>query len=78
MLGAVAVRYVDVALDEGVNPHQDLVPIGMYYEEEYPFNDYPAEPVVDEFQQVMMIGQRPNNTVVDNRWEEDKATQSKP
>ena len=58
--GAVPVRYVDVALDEGVNPHQDLVPVGMYYEEKYPFSDYPAEPA-DDFQQVMMIGQRPNN-----------------
>ena len=34
--GAVAVRYVDVALDEGVNPPQDLVPVGMYYKKEYP------------------------------------------
>ena len=60
--GAVAVSYVDVASDEGVNTHQDLVPVGMYYKEEYPFSDYPTEPVVaDEFQQVMMIGQRPNN-----------------
>ena len=50
--------YVDVVSDEGVNPNQDLVPIGMYYKEEYPFSDYPAKPVA---QQVMMIGQRPNN-----------------
>ena len=54
-------RYVDVASDEGVNPHQDLVPVGMYYKEEYPFSDYRVEPVADDFQQVMMIGQRPNN-----------------
>ena len=33
----------------------------MYYEKEYPFSDYPAEPVVDDYQQLMMIGQRPNN-----------------
>ena len=55
LLGAIAVRYVDIALDEGANPHQDLVPVGMYYKEEYPFSDYPAEPVMDDYQQVMMI-----------------------
>ena len=58
---AITIRYVDVALDEGANPHQDLVAVGMYYEEEYPFIDYPDEPIMDDYQQVMMIGQRPNN-----------------
>ena len=58
---AIAVRYVDVALNEGVNTHQDLVPARMYYEEEYPYNDYPIEPMMDEYQKFMIIGQRPNN-----------------
>ena len=49
--GAIAVRYVDVASDEGTNPHQDLVPVGMNYEEEYPYSDYPAEPIMDDYQQ---------------------------
>ena len=44
-----------------MNPPQDLVPVGMYYEEEYPYSDYPAEPVMDDYQQLMMVGQRPNN-----------------
>ena len=59
--GAVVVQYVDVASDEGVNPPQDLVPVGMYYEEEYPYSDYLAKPVMDDYQQLMMVGQRPNN-----------------
>ena len=46
---AVAVRYMDVISNEGANTHQDLVPVGMYYEEEYPYNDYPTEPVMDEY-----------------------------
>ena len=44
---AVAVRYMDVASKKDANTHQDLVPIGMYYEEEYPYSDYPAELVMD-------------------------------
>ena len=46
--GVVAVRYVDVASNEGANPHQDLVPIGMYYEEVYPYNAYPTMLVIDD------------------------------
>ena len=47
--GAIAVRYVDVASNKDANTHQDLVPvIRMYYEEEYPYNDYPAKPMMDE------------------------------
>ena len=42
-------RYVDVASDKGVNPPQDLVPVGMYYKEEYPYSDYQAEPVMDDY-----------------------------
>ena len=46
---ADAVKYVDVASNKGANPHQDLVPVGMYYEEDYPFSDYPAEPIMDDY-----------------------------
>ena len=59
--GAMEVRYVDIASNKGANTHQDLVPIEVYYEEEYPYNDYPTEPMRDEYQQFMMIGQRINN-----------------
>ncbi|MCO5581467.1 hypothetical protein L7F22_035352 [Adiantum nelumboides] len=58
--GAAAVRYVDVASSEATNS-QDLVPVEMYYEEEYNFNDYYSDPIYDDHQQLMMVGQRPPN-----------------
>ncbi|MCO5577323.1 hypothetical protein L7F22_031151 [Adiantum nelumboides] len=58
--GAAAVRYVDVASNEATNT-QDLVPVGTYYEEEYNFNDYYSDPIYDDHQQLMMVGQRPPN-----------------
>ena len=56
--GAAAVRYVDVATQEW-NQHQDIVPVGSYYEDEYDFNDRYSQVAPDESRELMFIGQRP-------------------
>ncbi len=61
--GAAAVRYVDVSSQEGAS-NQDIVPVGTYYEEEYNYNDYYSDPMIDDYQQLMVVGgqrPRPNN-----------------
>ncbi|WP_286497653.1 hypothetical protein, partial [Escherichia coli] len=58
--GAAAVRYVDVASNERPIT-QSLIPVGSYYEEEYNFHDYPSDPSIEDHQELMIVGQRPNN-----------------
>ena len=56
--GAAAVRYVDVATHELSQHHQDLVPVGSYYEEEYDYNNQYSHDFHEDSRELMFIGQR--------------------
>ena len=58
--GAAAVRYVDVATND-LSQHQDLVPVGSYYEEEYDYHGHYSDEVYDDPRELMFIGQGPPN-----------------
>ena len=57
--GAAAVRYVDVATND-INQHQDLVPVGSYYEEEYDPRGHYSEEIYDDPRDLMFIGHGPS------------------
>ena len=56
--GAAAVRYVDVATSD-LSQHQDLVPVGSYYEEEYNYHGHYSDEVYDDPRELIFIGQGP-------------------
>ncbi|MCO5560559.1 hypothetical protein L7F22_014174 [Adiantum nelumboides] len=55
---AAAVRYVDVATSD-LSQHQDLVPVGSYYEEEYGYHGHYSDELCDEPRELMFINQGP-------------------
>ena len=56
--GAAAVRYVDVATSD-LSQHQDLVPVGSYYEEEYDYQNHYSDEVYDDPRELMFVGHGP-------------------
>ena len=56
--GAAAVRYVDVATND-LSQHQDLVPVGSYYEEEYDHRVHYSDEFYDDPRELMLVGRGP-------------------